>query len=57
MIRLLAHHLPSLSRQQIVSLSQSYCVSLVELKLTGVGREVGVGEEPDHTTVRKPGPI
>jgi hypothetical protein len=54
MFRLLAH-LPSLSRQQVVSLSQSSCVSLVELKLTGEGREMGVGEEPDHTTVRKPG--
>jgi hypothetical protein len=57
MIRLLAHHLPSLSRQQIVSLSQSSCVSLVELKLTGEGREEGIGEQPNHMTVRKPGPL
>jgi hypothetical protein len=42
MFRLLAH-LPSLSRQQVVSLSQSSCMALVELKLTGEGRKGGGG--------------
>ncbi len=53
MNRLLANPLP-LSRQQDVSLSQSSCVS--PLELTG-GRGGGGGEEPNHTTVRKPGPL
>jgi hypothetical protein len=47
-IRLLAHHL--------LSLSQSARVSPVELLLTGEEWE-GVGEEPNHTTARKPGPL
>ncbi len=42
-----------LSRQQVVSLSQPSCVSPVEF--TGGGD--GVGEEPNHTTARKPGPL
>jgi hypothetical protein len=40
MIRLLAHPLPLLSRQQVVSLSQSSCVSPVKLN-DRRGREVG----------------
>ncbi len=54
MIRLLAHPLPSLSWQQVVSLSQSPCVSLVELTDGRVGEGV-CGGEPNHTTARKPG--
>ncbi len=38
-----------LSRQQPVSLSQSSCVSLVELT-EGKGGELGVGEQPIRTT-------
>jgi hypothetical protein len=49
MIRLLAHSLPH-SRQQLVSLSQSSYVSPVELT------DWGVGEQPNHTTVRKAWP-
>ncbi len=41
------------SREQVVSLSQSFCVSLGSILLTG---EVA-GEEPKHTTSRKPGPL
>jgi hypothetical protein len=52
MIRLLAH---PLSRAQVFSLSQSSCVSPVELT-DGRGRE-GEGEEPNHTTARKPSPL
>jgi hypothetical protein len=47
-------HRLSLSREQVIYLSQSSCVSLVEL-LTGEEGEV-VGKEPYHTTARKPGP-
>jgi hypothetical protein len=39
-----------LSRQQVVSLSQSSCVSPVELT-DGRGGE-GVGEEPNHSKLR-----
>ncbi len=54
-IWLLPHPLPSLSRQQVVSLSQSSCVSPVELF---DGREGGgLGEKPNHTTARKPGSL
>jgi hypothetical protein len=42
--------LPPLCCQQVVSLSQSSCVSPVEL--TGGG---GLGEEPNRTAARKPG--
>jgi hypothetical protein len=55
MIRLPAHPLPpspvhSLSRQQVVSLSQSSCVVCRRSSLlTG---EVGVGVEPNQTTAR-----
>jgi hypothetical protein len=55
MIRLLAHPFPLLSHQQFVSLSQSSCVSLVAV-IDGSGGK-GVGEEPNHTTARKPGPL
>jgi hypothetical protein len=41
----------SLSRVQVVSLSQSSCVS--PLELTDGREEEGLGEEPNHTTVRK----
>ncbi len=40
-----------LSRRQIVSLSQPSCVSPVNR------REMGVGEEPNHATARKPCPL
>ncbi len=44
-----------LSRQQVASLSQSSCVSPVEL---ADGREgEGVGVEPNHIPKRKPGPL
>jgi hypothetical protein len=45
--------LPPLSRQQIVSLSQSSRVFPVELTDGREGEE-RVGEEPSHTTARKP---
>jgi hypothetical protein len=49
-IRLLIHPLPlPLSSQQLVSLSQSSCVSIL---LTGEG-----GKKPNHTTPRKPGTL
>jgi hypothetical protein len=54
MIRLLAHPLP-LARQQVVSLSQSFCMSPVEL--SGGRDGEGVGEEPIYNAVRKPGPL
>jgi hypothetical protein len=41
-----------LSRQQVVSRSQSPCVSPFSSLLM-----VGVGEEPNYTTARKPGPL
>jgi hypothetical protein len=44
-----------LSRQQVVSLSQSSCVSPVELTDGRVWE--GAGEEPNHTRTRKPGPL
>jgi hypothetical protein len=44
-----------LFRQQIVSLSQSYCVSQVQ-KLTDERGGEGAGVEPNHTTARKLGP-
>jgi hypothetical protein len=53
MIWLLSHPLHTLSR--LVSLSQSSCVLPVELT-EGRGGEV-VGEEPDHTMTRSPGPL
>jgi hypothetical protein len=52
MIRLLAHPLPLLSRQKVVSLSQSSCVSLTDVK---GGKEVD--EEQNHNTAKKPGPL
>ncbi len=52
MIWLLPYPLP-LSREQVVSLSPSSCVSPVELTDGGRGR--GAGEEPNHMTARKPG--
>ncbi len=55
-IRLLAYPHPLLSRQQVVSLSKSSCVSPVELT-DGRGGGGGVGEEPNYTTARKPGPL
>jgi hypothetical protein len=55
MIWLLAHPLTPVTRQQVVSLSQSSCVSLVELTDgKGGGR---VGEEPNHRIARMPGPL
>jgi hypothetical protein len=54
MIRLHAHHLPLLFRQQVASLSQSSCVSPVDLTdWKGVGE--GAGVEPNYRTTRKPG--
>ncbi len=47
-----------LSREQDVSLSQSSCVSPIEL--TDGARRAGEGmgeEEPYHTTAGKPGPL
>jgi hypothetical protein len=46
----------TLSRQHAVSLLQSSCVLPVRLTDGERGRE-GVGEEPNHTTARKPGPL
>ncbi len=46
---------PPLSGQQDVYLSQSFCVSPIELSEMGEGGEVGT--EPNHTTARKPGPL
>jgi hypothetical protein len=43
---------PPLFRKQFVSLSQSFCMSPVEFT---DGREGGEGEEPNHSTARKPG--
>ncbi len=48
MIWLLLHPLLLLSLQQFASLSQSSCVSPVELT-----DGMGVGEEPNHTAARK----
>ncbi len=42
-----------LFRQQVVSLSHSSCVSPVDITYGGDG----VGEEPNHTIARKPGPL
>jgi hypothetical protein len=55
MIRLLAH---PLSRQQVVSLAQSSCVSPVKLTdvTRGGGGEKGA-EETNHTTARKSDPL
>ncbi len=47
---------PSPSRQQVVSLSQSSCVSSDELT-DGRGGGGVSGEEPNHTTARKSGPL
>ncbi len=45
----------AVSRQQVVSLSQSSRVSPIELT-NGKGGGVGVlGEDPNHTTARLPG--
>ncbi len=46
--------LPPFTRQQVVSHSQSSCVSPDEL--TDVGGGGGGGEESNHTAARKPGP-
>jgi hypothetical protein len=55
---LLRHPLSSpLSRHQVVSLSQPFCVSLVELIIVGSGGEEGFEEEPNQTIARKPGPL
>jgi hypothetical protein len=51
MVWLLSH--PPLPSARCVSLSQSSCVSPVELKLTGEGKVEGMGEEPKNTTARK----
>jgi hypothetical protein len=42
-------------RQQVASLSQSSCLSPVELTDGRGGEEVG--EEPNKTKARKPGPL
>ncbi len=52
MIRLLAHLFSPVSRKQVVSLSQSFCVSPFELT-----DWIGGSEEPVYTTARKPGPL
>jgi hypothetical protein len=57
MNRLLAHPLKLLSRQQVVSLSQSSCVSTPVGFTDGREMRDGEGEEPNHTTARKPGPL
>jgi hypothetical protein len=44
-----------LSPVQVVSLSQSSCVSTDELTDGGEGE--GVGEEPNNKTARKPSPL
>jgi hypothetical protein len=47
---------PPLSRQQLVSLYVSLSVCRWSSLLTGEGGE-GVGEEPNNTAARKPGPL
>jgi hypothetical protein len=47
MIRLLLHPLPTLSRQQVVYLSQPSCASPAERGARGLGKE------PNSTTARK----
>ncbi len=47
--------LPPLSREQLISVSQSSFVSLVEL--TGERGGKAVGEEPNHMPAKKPGPL
>ncbi len=42
--------------QRDVSLSQCSCLSSVELT-DGRGEGEGVGDEPNHTTAKKPGPL
>jgi|LakMenEpi03Aug12_release.lakeMendotaPanAssembly.Ray.scaffolds.fasta_scaffold361101_3 hypothetical protein len=49
------HPLPRLVCQQVVSLSQSSCVSPVELSAGRSGE--GMGEELNHTTTSKSGPL
>ncbi len=52
-IRLLAHPFPPLYRQQVAHLlSFPVCRLSSSSIVTG-----GVGEEPNHTTVRKPGSL
>ncbi len=51
----LAYPLLCLSCQQVISLSQSSCVSSVELNDGRRGKRVG--EEPNHGTGRKPAPL
>ncbi len=49
---------PPPSRQQVISLSQSFYVAQGELSAgRGVGEGGGVGEEPNHTTMRKSDPV
>jgi hypothetical protein len=48
---------PPPSCQQVVSLSQSSCVSPVELNNGGEEGKGRVDEEPNHTTAKKPGPL
>ncbi len=48
MIRLLGHPLLPIYRQQVVSLSQSFCVSLIGLTDRSTGGREGVGGEPNH---------
>ncbi len=45
-----------LSRQQVVSLSQSLCVSPIELTDWRSG-DGGRGKKPNRTAARKPGPL
>jgi hypothetical protein len=47
---------PSPSCQQVISLSQSSCVSPVVLT-DGTSRMRGVGEEPKYTTAKQPGSL
>jgi hypothetical protein len=58
MIRLHAHPLPPLSREQVVYISQSSSVWPVEHTDGGRGGGGnGVVEEPNRTITRKPGPL
>jgi hypothetical protein len=54
MFRLLAHHLHASKLSLFLSLPA--CVSTVELS-GGKGEKEGMGEEPNYTTAKKPGPL
>jgi hypothetical protein len=48
---------PAVSRQQVVSLSQTSHVHVSQVELTDEKGREGVGEEPNHTTATKHGAL